>query len=585
MLQWTNVGISLGLAHAFLYQDGLLENIRSQTLTIPSYTPVDITISALVSSALGVWIGSIFRFSVQLLTGGTKQERVDDKDDFSHLIGPGRLKYDDGAVIRFSGVKIKEPDIKKEEGAKNFLTQEQMKLVMHIMECQEANCTLRNILNNPECEAGLNCCYSRKETPVFASSQQSALQMSSSDSFEDAATVEDDVFEDVAVQEEESEIFENAFMQDEKSEIFENAFMQEKKSEIFENAFLKDVESDVFEDTSTTKETPNMYASIPEIIKTSPSDSTPESTSSSSSSSSSIEIQATNHSQNDDCCECKGQCFYENIKITKKNLSYKQKQKKSSKIRYRTRDSEDSECEVCHNGKCIYENDKVPHGSARAISKKKQSSSGIEEEISKDFSLHVSMGPEKKIADSLSEPDSDEEIIAKSARTEVQGHRVRRPEKIYAISPLWHDQYHVWIESPQGGSQHHKAMRRRYAVTNEQTLYLDERSKFLPVLDRIIYYYLIQEQVSPPGVVNLPGTLLATLVAVLGAFSGVLAAAFAVYQRVFVSNADTVIYLYAVMFSLLCNIVLTSTMNALFWAFVSTCMRRRHILKKRKRNQ
>lgn len=72
----------------------------------------DDAVSAGVIGALGgAFVGMLLRGLIRLLTSANGWSRVDDKDDFTHLMNPNLLQYTDGAVViakrpQYRGPKI-----------------------------------------------------------------------------------------------------------------------------------------------------------------------------------------------------------------------------------------------------------------------------------------------------------------------------------------------------------------------------------------------------------------------------------------------------------------------------------------------
>jgi len=140
-IHWASLGFSMTSAHYFLYDEGLVENIDLQYVKTPSYNGNDVVIAALIASVVGVTLGCGLRICSRLQTGCNllKWNRVDDKDDFSHMMKPEALDYAYGAVVQF--------DRKHESHfctqQINHLTPSQIDILRHIAFCEKPSCNTK----------------------------------------------------------------------------------------------------------------------------------------------------------------------------------------------------------------------------------------------------------------------------------------------------------------------------------------------------------------------------------------------------------------------------------------------------------
>ena len=534
LLLWISIGSSIWVTHFFLYDARLLLNIQNNKVNRPLYKANDIAQAACVSSVAGVLAATTLRFLMIALTGGTKWERHDDKDDLSHLMRPGSLKFALGAVIRrATHVITTKPKI---EAHLDNLTEDQRRAIKHLAECKVSDCSLRKWLDNyPTCGLRKNNPYDQEEDEFFQASESVPAQ------------VEEPIIPRYSVSMHQNK------PQDENSLSSEKDYTYESST------------------TETSDSCPmrcdwDCSAGNPEALYVIMS-----------------ELNLCN-SKEKHASDNPSESLQKNNKVPEKET----KRKPGLLERIFTKKSaalniDMNQSHLGGRGKQLeHEKSAVPKISAR--SEESQLSFYSFDSLPQGKDLRNKA--EKLVVDieedhnnSLSEPESDQELVTKSARTDSEINLIRRPAHIYDAAPQWHDKFHVWTENPNGGLNHHLKVNERYDFSSA-TVTNGSMNK----LESSIVHYLAEEERISPGRAVLPNVVFASILIVLCALGAGAASGFAVYQRYFVSDADTVIFLYAMLFSIFLNLCIISTLAALIIALFATCTRRRKILRQRERN-
>ena len=508
----------MGLAHLLLYDEQLLQNIGSQVISTPEFSANDVAQASFAGATAGVLVGFVLHRLIEFLTGGSALNRVDDKDDLCHLIGPHKLVYEDGAVLRQTVEEFEESYPQLDD-----LTLKQRNAIKHIIDCKVSECSLKNLINRPVCAPQHECCFSRPKvlapkpkviTPTFNPVLPSPVSRK----------------ESLSVQS-----------------------FKEPDPIVPAQAPVEEYVPQLRPKPNSERESVPTLARNYGFMQKSARDSEQKS------------VLATDSKQNQAnqgegvCCADSNNCPY-TFDCEGCNC-----------------DCETLSCDCSYDQPCTAVDQRkkdVPFVSARAQS---QVDSNPFTTISNDSSstrINTTSFSVKNQGigdnyDSLSEPESDREFITKSARTASEINLLRRPTDLYFSAPRWIDDYHIWVEAPKGGPEHHVRLNRRYDFAILPGIY----SNFTEQMSA----YLVQEQSAKPGDVKLPKTFFANLTAILFALIGLAVVQFVIYQRLALSNADSLIYLYAAVFTVLLNFAFTSTLSAVLQAFFATYYRRKRM--------
>jgi len=651
LILWVSVGCSVWINHYFLYDEKLLENIREHRIVTEQYTANDVAKAAGLSSMGGVLLAMILRQIIVLLSGGSKWERLDDKDDLSHLMKPGVLEYAQGAVVRRTAFHPTSEYVSLTD--LQYLTQEQRRAIKHITECKISDCSLKRIINDPFCAPHKDCCYSRDNggptsyyTPTSASVQESFQQPHQTA----AGTAQEEIVQpriSVPLEKKKQTAGKTADVpKTARSPRFNELCDCEPRLVQSDNITshmqfhdAKECCADRQVESCTAFCNPscgnpkcnNEYVSKkshmqkasredkPKISKTKPNRdersanvyNTPYTSMQTSLTSKKLKSRKNISSKNEGIApQVSAQVSLKNGKqaIRSKVINAKSGNAvlnqipsvSKNKITKSTRQSHDEGLKIDledKNKTRIFQGFNETPKYDNKKSKRSKSKCGVPqvsartESIGSDIFFDALTGKEPNennnypvgdLYDSVSEPESEHEIVTKSARTDSEINLVKRPANVYNTAPQWHDKYHVWIEAANGGLQHHMRLNRRYdfAVGGPDISSSNQLSK----LERAIHNYLLEEQNIQAGEVNLPNTFLATLLVGMLALGALFLLGHVVYQRLFISNGDTVIFLYALVFSLLLNIILFSTVAAGFSAILAAYRRRKKILLRREQS-
>ena len=653
---WISVGCSIWINHYFLYDQRLLENIRENRVVTEQYTVHDVARAASLSSLGGVLLATIFRQLLVLLTGGTKWQRLDDKDDLCHLMKPGALEYAHGAVVRRITIKAADEYVSLTD--LQHLTQEQRRAIKHMTECKISNCSLKKIINEPVCAPRKNCCYSRDGVTTYIPNTASEAfqqpfesmpqqreqyieprisvplekgksadtdlcscdenQSEFSPDFADLCECEPRLVcsENIRKRPQVDNSLECCFDRkvsscgnffrpscgsvnsNENSETTETSKPSGKKIDKEKNKSKKSRSSQnplfnfsqtllrrnkglpVKNTASSVYNTP--YSSAPTSLTDERKIKNPKHILSTSeyiapdvSAHSPLKNKSNNPKRNGQNTTNqktapvpKLQKYLNKSNITSISNSDPQNfvQDLPSTKKHKNLSKSRPQGKYC-----------VPHVSARTESS--TSDLFVDAFTNHDWLRKHPLGDQ---FDSVSEAESDQEIVTKSARTDSEINLIKRPAQVYNSAPQWHDKYHVWTEAQTGGSQHHIRLNRRYdfAIGSGDIINLNHLSK----LEQSIHSYLLEEQSVPAGVVKLPNTYFASFFAVLLALGALFISCYAVYERFFISNGDTLIFLYALIFSVLLNLLLFSTIAAVICSLFASYKRRNRILLRREKN-
>ncbi|XP_078482713.1 uncharacterized protein LOC144743273 [Ciona intestinalis] len=475
LIHWASVGSALGISHYFLYDIAIIENVRSGVITTPAYTANEVAQSAVIAALGGATFGFFLRVLVRGAAGGNKWARVDDKDDFSHLMGEGDLEYATGAVVQIPTTAFDDCLVSLK------LTKQQIRAIKHITQCGVSECSLKARLDNPVCSSNVDCCYSKPPEEIEEEEEVQVEELNlAGTSWQDPA--------DAAME-------------------FNDKLMADRRG-------YKD---DVVEEMNELHPEQNTAKSKPETKK-----------------------------MRDVVNRLWG------MKILPS-------------------ESKESERNL------------APTVSARVVSSSDDTASEVEIEVIKS-SASKSSGASKKSEgyDSLSEEESDEEIVTKSARTDSEINLTRRAENVYKIAPQWNDRKFVWVQAAEGGNEHHTIVHQRYDFADAGDCCL-RRDEGL-TLEAAINHYKGEEDQAPLGRVVEPDGSLANGVALLGALVGIAGVAYTINQRLLLPNADTLLYLYSVLFLLFLHPVVFTLVDGVFCALAASWARRRRILKSRRDN-
>jgi len=186
--------------------------------------------------------------------------------------------------------------------------------------------------------------------------------------------------------------------------------------------------------------------------------------------------------------------------------------------------------------------------------------------------------------DSLSENESDADVMTKAVKTVSEIILTRRPNSIYNMVPLWYNRKQVYVRPPSEPDHgHQKRLNERYALTqNDDGCCMASAAS----LDEAVDKYLAEEEnENASGIVNeTSSTFSISALVYTMAVLATGASAFCLYQRLSMPNAETLNYFYAVLLCLFCHGVIFSSIDALFWALFACWMRRRSALQKRAAN-
>ena len=664
LLLWISVGCSVWINHYFLYDEGLLENIRENKLVTKQYTANDIARAACLSSMGGVILAMILCQITVFLTGGTKWERLDDKDDLCHLMKPRVLEFAQGAVVPRSTFQPAGDYLSLTDLA--HLTQDQRRAIKHITECQISDCSLKRMINDPQCSPHKNCSYNKGrtsfQTPIFTSAQESQPFQSK----------QEDVIQprvSISLHQKEGYLDKN---QTNVSSNFEKLCDCEPNQTNVSPDFKEVCGCEPrLVHSDDVKKCPQYYdeseccfdrrvSSCTNFWKPScgASEEHNENTKKSSKNRCSRKSngkEVRNNSSSKQMNKDKGYANAYNFTYTTaqttqndkkaKKLRKSRNSKKQNQVPFISAQALPTHQTQSHHGTektsktkaTVYaqgpttsatetskNKKRVPQGcdkgpkpdlinkenksnkmgsqsfiqeskKAKKQSKTSKTKGGIPqvsartESITSDIFLDAQQKTYENGVysvgdhfDSVSEPESDQEIVTKSARTDLEINLIKRPAITYNTAPQWHDKYHVWTEAPKGGTEHHTKLNRRYdfAIGTASI----SGSNQLSQLERAIQNYLLEEQHIPAGEVNLPNTLLASFLVSLLALGALVLSGYVVYQRLFISNGDSLIFLYSLVFSLLLHIFLFSTVAAVFCSMLASYRRRYKILLRREQN-
>ena len=724
---WTSITLSMVICHFMLYDVGLVRNVLVKILLTPSFTGSEMVLAALTSSAAGVGFGMLLRMTVKLAAGGFGFERVDDKDDLSHLLCFENLIYAKGAVVKIPR------DVANHWCTRELnLTPTQIKMVKHVLQCQTGSCTLREQVLKPYCPqkscpvnevhdqvvksgpaskgtgAGPNkstprlatitvqpkteCCQdTKKSTPAMS-------QASLSTRFAQTSGCED-TFHHVRSA---------AISAERQFTIPQSCTALSRRQKAFPLVTKADeyraryppsqIPTMTVDPGRTCKEPARQYGS--EKVAPKPNQGANQSTSYDDSSYT-YRVKTPTLSRGptlsgESETETRTECFisddYGNpisdlpkidmsiFQLSDEDLSRVTENRETDASitlslmdfdnigedkpmppivpdvvihRSETTINEKSSggggddggvtessfkkvsfdqtprlhviWESPENAKCgkldklkrhlrkpkfgskkerAAKGTPMPSGRYNMNEDDEESSPGYPQ-VSRGFghkaalaqkeNRRQSVSRREKLTcvryhvqdpryDSLSEGESDVEIVTKSARTESEMDLTKRSERIYDSAPQWCDKWRIWLEHPSNGRFHHIAVNQRYRFTARASeCCLREETKELSFTE-IVQRYAQQEREAPLGYVKARTPILANMLAFTSALLTTAALGFCTFQRLFLPNADTLIYFYAVSLLLIFHGFIFSTMDGLFWSFFSAWIRRRRMITRRMRN-
>lgn len=185
--------------------------------------------------------------------------------------------------------------------------------------------------------------------------------------------------------------------------------------------------------------------------------------------------------------------------------------------------------------------------------------------------------------DSLSEPESDEEIVTKSVRTDSEFDLRRRNQEVYDSAPWWDDRHRIYVLAPEVGNDHHSIVNKRYDRTAElETPCCRIRSE-ATFGEGAILQYLADEDASSPGGIVEQSQIISTALCTVAMMIALSASSYVIYERLPLPNAHALYYLYAVILCLLFHFFVFCSSDALACALFATWMRRRRIANARGR--
>ncbi|CAK8695454.1 unnamed protein product [Clavelina lepadiformis] len=508
-IHWTSMAVALWLSHFLLYYKVLFGYTDSGNAYYESvYSANEVVVAAFVSSAAGVFVGFLLRFATQCTADGLKWARVDDKDDFSHLMGDHALIYAEGAVVRFPSTDGLDDCL-----GQLRLTKDQIKAIKHITECGVSDCSLKEQLNNPVCKPEKSCCYSKAAEKAEVNNQSGEIgadvEVRGEASLNAPAVASSLLSGDV--------IDPNPNPMEAEKRGFRTHIEEDMR------VLWEDKQQEQGEDDSENKDKPESLTAVNEVIR-----------------------RVWN--------------------FPRPSVGRKKVRKKARWYRERSRNQ-------------------VPSVSGRVTSGSNFSAPAMDSSSPLPLVEEAveSAKSSQFFYDSLSEPESDQELVTKSARTDSEIKLARRPSHIYEMAPRWQDAHRVWVQAAKGGIDHHEGLHRRYDLSLglSSCCLRDDRNL---LLDRAIARYKEEEYGTQAGGVLEPDRMVAYMIALFGAFAGIGGIGFVIYQRLFLSNSDSLLYLYAVMLVLVLHSLVFSVTDAVLCALAATWFRRRRILRMRTEN-
>lgn len=162
---WLSFAVALFGAHYLLYTwpydpDATIDQKTGLEIPIQYIVRGDNAVSSgVLAAGVGVVIGALFRLLIRNCSGSTKWARIDDKDDFGHVMGPDDLVFAHGAVVvasrpLYTGPKFPPfPPCVDDSVLKvlDTLTENQLEAVKHMADCNKEVCGMKVLMDTRTC--------------------------------------------------------------------------------------------------------------------------------------------------------------------------------------------------------------------------------------------------------------------------------------------------------------------------------------------------------------------------------------------------------------------------------------------------
>nr|XP_039256765.1 uncharacterized protein LOC120333411 [Styela clava] len=508
-IQWSSVSIAMFASHFLMYKwpyERAAQFDEATGLRIPMEYIIrgDDAVSAGVLGALaGTAVGMLIRGIARQSTSANKWARVDDKDDFAHIMGPEDLTFIDGAVVianrpDYSGPKFPPyPPCVDDTVLKilDTLTPGQISTMKRLVECGDGSCEMKEMLENQ------TCCQAKEKTEEADPTQPAP-------SAEKIPTEEKVVEKTVTIEEDAPPM---------------NA---EKRG------YRKSIAQAMYSMWDTT---------LTGLGVSSGKDDTSDGETTVPKPSAGTNLETKNEKQ------------YRSPRRLFRD------EKRKRRVGFQGRSAPSISARISDGSNDSMKNSSVMGGS-------------LKEDL---------VVPLPEDYDSLSDPESDEEIVTKAIKGSHGINLRRRSQKVYDMAPWWDDRHRVYVSAPDAGNEHHQAVNERYERTaTPETACCKVRAEAV-VGEEPISKYLDEEIELPPGSVGESGSGGASMVCGFALLAGVVLSPYVLYERLPLPNAHALYYLYAVMLCFVFHSLVFCTADAMACAIMATWTRRRRIAQTR----